>query len=129
MPAPAVAPLDPLDLPDWLGEQQVTWVGDTSLDGRPLVHGCFRDGADRSLAADVLAGDLAYPVAVLGEGWRHDAHQAWALDQVFVVSYQERLALVVPGTTVTSEVLLEAVRRFSKAVGSRPDRFSVTVHL
>jgi hypothetical protein len=37
--------------------------------------------------------------------------------------------MVVPGTTVTAEPALEAVRRLAKAVGAPADRFTVSLRL
>ena len=77
----------------------------------------------------MLAGDLAFPAAVLSESWRHDAHQSWVHGQVLLVSRDGRLTLVVPGSTVEVEQALEAVRRLAKAVGAASERFSVAVRL
>jgi len=127
--APAVTAVDPFDLPDWIGEEVVTWQAVSSLSGGHLVTGSLQGMASQEHDCDVLACDLAYPVPVLNEAWRHDAHQAWTLGEVLVVSYNRRLTLVVPGTSVTAEPVLEAVRRLARAVGARPDRFTVALRL
>jgi hypothetical protein len=129
-PGPTVEPVDAFDLPDWVGEGQVTWRALSSLAGSHVVTGEL-DGGSRgaTLACDVLACDPAYPMPVLSEAWRHDAHQAWALGEVLLVAYEARLTLVVPGTVVTAEPTLEAVRRLARAVGSKPDRFTVALRL
>ena len=128
MRRPEVGPVDPFDLPEWLGVEQVTWSADSSLGSAHLVCGRLHTGTDE-LACDVLAGDLAFPAAVRGEDWRHDAHQSWAHGQVLVVRYEGRLTLVVPGSTVEVERALEAVRRLAKAVGAPSERFSVSLRL
>ena len=143
-PGRTVELVDPFDLPDWVGEGRVTWRATTSLETSSLVSGELagepgdvpgggpEDGraVDRpTLTCDVLACDPAYPVPVLSEAWRHDAHQAWTLGEVLLVSYDGRLTLLVPGTVVTAEPTLEAVRRLARAVGSRPDRFTVALRL
>ncbi len=129
MTAPVVDAVDPFDLPEALGAEQVTWTAGVSVDGRPLVRGAFTPADGEQVGCDLLAGDLAYPVAVLGDSWRHDAHQAWTLGQVLLVRYEGRLTLVVPGTTVTLDLLVEALRRFAKAVGADPERYVVAVRL
>jgi len=129
--ARTVDPVDPFDLPDWVGEGPVTWRASTSLAGSHLVSGGLSadTGEGPTLPCDVLACDPAYPVPVLSEEWRHDAHQAWTLGEVLLVAYDGRLTLLVPGTVVTAEPTLEAVRRLARAVGSKPDRFTVALRL
>ncbi len=129
-PGRSVRPVDPFDLPDWVGEGPVTWRALSSLSGSHLVTGELRaESGGATLTCDVLACDPAYPVPVLSEAWRHDAHQAWTLGEVLLVEYDDHLALVVPGTAVTAEPALEAVRRLARAVGSKPDRFTVALRL
>jgi len=128
-----VEPVDPFDLPDWVGVGRVTWQASTSLGDSYLVTGELDGGpggrGGETLTCDVLACDPAYPVPVLSEAWRHDAHQAWALGEVLLIEYDGRLTLVVPGTVVTAEPTLEAVRRLARAVGSKPERFTVALRL
>jgi hypothetical protein len=133
-----VEPVDPFDLPEWVGEGRVTWRASTSLASSHLVTGelAADDGAGDgpgdggpTLACDVLACDAAYPLPVLSEAWRHDAHQAWALGEVLLVARDGRLTLVFPGTVVTAVPTLEAVRRLARAVGSKPARFTVAFRL
>ena len=127
---PTVGPVDPFDLPEWVGEVPVTWRALSSLTDSHLVTGELDGGTpDTTLTCDVLACDPAYPLPVLSEAWRHDAHQAWALGEVMPVEYDGRLTLVLPGTVLTADPLLEAVRRLARAVGSRPDRFTVALRL
>jgi hypothetical protein len=126
---PTVEPVDPFDLPDWVGEGSVTWRASSRLAGSHLVSGDLDGAQGTTQTCDILACDPAYPVPVLSEAWRHDAHQAWALGEVLLVSYDGRLTLVVPGTVVTAEPTLEAVRRLARAVGSKPDRFTVALRL
>ncbi len=123
-----VTDADPFELPDWVGVDQVTWRTTSSLDDSHLVTGVL-SGDRHQLDCDVLAGDLAYPTPVLDETWRHDAHQAWAHGQVLLVHRDRRLTLVVPGSTVGPEDVLEAVRRFAKSVGASPEHFAVTLRL
>ena len=132
MPRPGhtVEPVDPFDLPDWVGEGTVTWHASSSLGGSHLVTGELQGGpSGTTLVCDVLACDPAYPLPVLSEAWRHDAHQAWALGEMLLIEYDGRLTLVVPGTVVTAEPTLEAVRRLARAVGSKPEQFTVALRL
>jgi hypothetical protein len=124
-----VSLVDAFDLPDWVGEQPVTWAAVTSLTGGHLVSGELRAGPGKRHECDVLACDVAYPLPVLSEAWRHDAHQAWVLGQVLLLSYDDRLTLVLPGVEVTAEPVLEAVRRLAKSVGAPAARFSVALQL
>ncbi len=140
--ADPVAPVDPFDLPDWLGESEVTWTAVSSL-GSHHVAGRLDDalaslgagpvagepGPPRSCGCDLLAADLAYPQPVLGERWRSLAHQAWWRGEALLVELHGRLTVVMPGSEVTAEPALEAVRRLAKAVGAPPDRFTVALRL
>ncbi len=123
--------VDPFDLPEWLGVAPVTWSGLTSLGSAHLVTGSLHtdEGGVEPVACDVLACDLAYPQPVLSEAWRHDAHQAWTLGEVLLLEYDGRLTMVLPGTAVTAEATLEAVRRLAKAVGAPAERFTVALRL
>lgn len=133
-----VESVDAFDLPDWVGEGPVTWRASSRLGASHLVHGELGGdtggdtggGSDAARSTcDVLACDPAYPLPVLSEAWRHDAHQAWTLGEVLLVEYDGRLTLVVPGIVVTAGSTLEAVRRLARAVGSRPERFTVALRL
>ena len=55
---------------------------------------------------------------MLEEKWRAAAHQAWTLGEILLLEYDGRLTLVVPGTALSVELALEAVRRLAKAVGA-----------
>ena len=126
----AVEPVDPFDLPDWVGEGTVTWRASSSIGDSHLLTGELHgEPGGPTLACDVLACDPAYPLPVLSEAWRHDAHQAWALGEMLLITYDGRLTLVVPGTVVVVEPTLEAVRRLARAVGSKPERFTVALRL
>ena len=123
-----VAPLDPFDLPDWLGTRQISWVARSSVRGASHVRGCLAGGGEE-IACDLLAADVAYPQPLLAEAWRRQAHQAWEYGQVLLVSYDGRLTLAVPGTAYSADGALEAVGRLAKAVGVEPDRFVVCLRL
>jgi len=125
---PRVDAVDPFDLPDWLGTSDVAWVARTSVRGAQRVEGDLVDG-DQALPCDLLAADVAFPEPLLEEDWRRAAHQAWIHGQVLLVAYDGRLTLPVPGTAYSADGALEAVGRLAKALGVRPDRFSVTLRL
>ena len=129
MPGPDedVVPVDPFDLPDWLGDSDVTWHAVSSLGGHHVTGELT--AADGSCDCDLLAADLAYPAPVLGEKWRTLVHQAWWRGEAVLVELRGRLTVVLPGTEVTAEPALEAVRRLAKAVGAPPDRFTVALRL
>ena len=129
-----VSPVDAFDLPGWLGEQEVRWVAESGLAGASLVTGRLDaaagpDGAGETVVCDLLACDRAYPEPVLDETSRAHAHQAWTLGEVLLLEYDDRLTLVVPGSLMSAELALEAVRRLAKAVGASSRRFAVVLRL
>jgi len=127
-----VSVVDPFELPGWVGEKEVRWITETSLDGGHHVSGRLEaEPADglQTQPCDLLACDRAYPQPVLDEPSRAAAHQAWALGEVRLLEYDGRLTLVVPGSAVTSELSLEALRRLARAVGAPSQRFSVVLRL
>jgi hypothetical protein len=126
---PACSEIDPFDLPEWLGTDPVTWsaVG-------PLRHGIVpgvlhSDAGDDELACDLMAGDVAYPVAVVDESTRVQIHQAWRHGQIHLVRRDDRLTLCAPGTDFTAPRVLDAVGRLAKAVGAPPDHFAVRLRV
>ena len=123
-----VAPVDPFELPDWVGTERVSWVARSSVRGASHVRGCLAAG-DEEIGCDLLAADVAYPQPLLAEAWRRQAHQAWEYGQVLLVSCDGRLTLAVPGTAYSADGALEAVGRLAKAVGVEPDRFVVCLRL
>ena len=119
--------VDPFDLPEWLGEGEVTWAAEGSL----LTHhvrGVLR-GADHETPCDLLAVDEAYPVPVADDRARLRAHQAWRHGQVHLASYDGRLTLLVPGREFGPEGVLDVVGRLAKAVGASPDHYAVLLRL
>jgi hypothetical protein len=122
------ADVDPFDLPEWLGEGEVVWTPATGIHDSHLVTGALSNHGEH-VACDLLAVDEAYPKPVADDELRHEAHQAWRHGQVHLVSYDERLTLAVPGTSFTAELVLEVLARLAKAVGARPESFSVLLRL
>lgn len=123
--------VDPFDLPDWLGEGEVVWTPDGPIHDTHFVLGSLtgQAGRDQSLACALFAVDEAYPKPVADDELRHEAHQAWRHGEVFLVSLSDQLTLCVPGTTFSAERVLETVARLAKAVGARPESFSVLLRL
>jgi hypothetical protein len=123
-----VRPVDPFDLPEWLGEGDVTWTATTSVHAGHLVTGELA-GAGGTLGCDLLGVDQAFPVPVLDDDWRRQSHQAWTHGQVLLVEHDDRLTLAVPGTAFTADRALEALGRLAKAVGARPGSFLAAIRL
>jgi hypothetical protein len=126
--AASVEPVDPFELPDWLGAGPVTWTAASRVPEGQRIEGCLRS-AGQELPCDLLAADAAYPRALLSETWRHDVHQAWAHGEVLLVSYDGRLTLAVPGTAFTADGTLETISRLVRAVGADASRFTVCLRL
>jgi hypothetical protein len=124
-----VKPVDPFDLPEWLGEEDVTWAAASGLRTGYAVPGALTGKGHDPLACDLLAVDEAYPLAVADEKVRHDAHQAWRHGQVLLVSVDDRLTLAVPGTRFTADLVLDAMSRLAKAVGASPEHYTVLLRI
>jgi hypothetical protein len=123
-----VQPVDAFDLPEWLGTEEVTWTALSAVRGAQHVAGSLRSVAG-DLPCDLLAADVAYPQPLLTDPWRKQAHQAWEYGQVLLISYDDRLTLVVPGTAYSADGALETVGRLAKAVGVPAGRFTVCLRL
>lgn len=128
MPARLVVEVDAFDLPEWLGECEVTWQAGSSVRGSHHVAGHLVGGSE-PLACDLLAADLAFPQPVLDDDWRRSAHQQWTHGQVLLVEYDGRLTLAVPGTEFTADRVLESLGRLAKALGVKPSRFVAAMRL
>jgi len=128
MVAPVVRAVDPFDLPEWLGEGEVTWTATTSVHEAHLVTGELAAAAG-TLGCDLLGVDQAFPVPVLGDDWRRQSHQAWTHGQVLLVEHDGRLTLAVPGTGFTADRALEALGRLAKAVGAKPGSYLAAIRL
>lgn len=119
--------VDPFDLPEWLGVQEVVWcVGARTGDAPHRLPGRLVCG-ERSLACDVLAVDEAFPVPVMVDDHRTRAHQAWRHRSVVVLAEPGEAGVVVavPGRRIDAPVAFEALARLARAVGADPRRWSV----
>ena len=126
---PAITDVDPFDLPEWLGTEDVVWRADGGLRSGHRVLGRLTGDGHEDLACDLLAVDEAYPRPVTDDAGRLRVHQAWRHGQVLVVEHDARLALAAPGTTWTAERVLDALDRLARAVGARPERFAALLRI
>ena len=124
-----MTPLDAFDLPEWLGESEVTWTSDDVTRHGSLVGGCLLGPEAQRQPCDLLAVDQAYPAPVVDDRLRTAAHQAWRNGQVLLLDRDGRATLAVPGTAFDADTVLDAVTRLAKAVGARPASFSVRLRL
>jgi hypothetical protein len=110
--------VDPFELPDWLGVEQVTWAAVAGLgSGHRLEGALMADGRD-ALGCDLLAVDDAYPVPVAPDGLRVRVHRLWRHGEVMLLSDAGRIVLALPGSRIDTETVLEAVARLARAVGA-----------
>jgi len=121
--------LDPFDLPDWLGDGEVTWSSEASLRSGHRVAGHLSGPAGQDLACDLFAVDEAYPAPVVDADTRTRAHQAWRHGQVLLLRPDDRLTLALPGRSFTPDLALDALTRLARAVGAEPRCYSVRLRL
>ncbi|MEZ5191272.1 MAG: hypothetical protein R2734_01105 [Nocardioides sp.] len=122
--------MDPFDLPDWLGSDLVTRHSASGVAGSHLVPGRLSgDTPDKVLPCDLVAVDEAYPAPVADDDVRTRAHQAWRHGQVLLLEVTGRLTLGVPGRDFGPDRVMEALARLARAVGARPDNYSVLLRL
>lgn len=128
MPA-TIDDVDPFDLPEWLGTGDVVWRAEAGLDVGHLVRGRLTGAEPDTLACDLLAVDEAYPEPVVDDATRLRVHQAWRHGQVVTGEVEGRLVLAVPGSRFGSELVLDVLGRFARAVGARPEHYAVLLRL
>ncbi len=121
-------PADPFDLPEWLGEDALTWAAEHDLSSVHVV-GVLTSTAGQQLPLDLLCVDAAFPAPVVSERVRHDVHQAWHYGQVLLLGRPGNTALGVPVARIDADLSCDALRRFAKAIGVPSDRMSVTLQL
>ncbi len=127
-PAP-LDPVDPFDLPEWLGEEEVTWTPASGVRRQQRVAGTLTGEGTEELACDLLAADAAYPIASVVETDRVAAHRAWHQGQLHLGLQATRLVLLVPGHEFTADLALTAIGRLARSVGADPRRYLVTLRL
>ena len=128
MLVPVPDEVDPFDLPEALGTGEVVWRADDGLSGH-LVRGRLEPAGGPPLPCDLMAVDDAYPAPVTDDATRLAAHQAWRHRQVHLGSYAGRLTVLVPGTSFTPALVLEAVARLAKSLGAPPSSYAVLLRL
>ncbi|MDP3889682.1 hypothetical protein [Nocardioides sp.] len=122
-------PLDPFELPEWLGSGEVTWSASEGVLAGPLVRGRLTGPREEELGCDLLAVDAAFPVPVTDDVVRRAAHQAWHHGQVHLLGVEDRLTLTVPGAEFTADRVLDAVGRLALAVAARPESYAVWLRI
>jgi hypothetical protein len=122
---PTYVESDPFDLPDWLGECEVTWEAERGLTRGHRVAGILVATGQDALACDLLAVDDAYPEPIASDTTRVRAHQLWQHGEVLLATDGGRMVLAVPGSRIDTETALEAVGRLARAVGARPGAYAV----
>ena len=129
--------IDPFDLPEWLGTDDVVWRADAGLQTGHLVRGRLTadptsagaSDAPGEIVCDLLAVDEAYPSPVVDDATRLRVHQAWRHGQVVIGEHGSRMVLAVPGTRFGPELVLEALSRLARAVGARAERYAALLRL
>jgi hypothetical protein len=124
-----LAEIDPFDLPEWLGVSDVTWTAASGVRTGHLVLGALTADGHEDQECDLLAVDEAYPAPVADDGTRLRAHQAWRHGQVLLLRRDGRLALAVPGTSFTADLVLDALDRLARAVGSSADHYTARLRI
>ncbi|QZY27674.1 hypothetical protein [Nocardioides coralli] len=120
--------VDPFDLPEWLGEGDVTWETTAGLRSGHHVTGRLC-GAGQEVPCDLLAIDEAYPAPVAADDVRSRAHQAWQHGQILLVAEGDRLTLAVPARDFDAELVLDALERLAKAVGASPEHYAARLRI
>ena len=127
--APSYDEIDPFDLPEWLGECEVTWQSERALSDGHRIAGALTTSAHEPLPCDLLAVDDAYPEPVAADAVRVRVHQAWRHGEVLVAGDGDRVLLVVPGSRLDTATVLEAVGRLARAVGAPGGSYAVRLRV
>ena len=119
---------DPFELPDWVGQEDLTW----SLDG-PLsaaqVRGTVHGAEEHQIGLDIVCADVAYPAPVVPELMRRECHLSWHHGQVLVLANAVSHALGVPVSALDADTACEALRRFAAAIAVDLERVRVLIRL
>ena len=127
--SPSYDEVDPFDLPDWLGEREVTWSADRGLETGHRVEGTLTAPDAEPLSCDLLAIDDAYPAPIASDAVRVRTHQVWQYGEVLLVSDGDRLVLAVPGSRLDAETAISAVGRLARAVGAAAGSYGVRLRV
>jgi len=127
--APSYDETDPFDLPAWLGECEVTWEAERGLKAGHLVAGALTAPGQQPVPCDLLAVDDAYPEPVAADAVRVRAHQVWRHGEVLVASHADRVLLVIPGSRLGTDTVLDAVGRLARAVGAADGSYAVRLRV
>ncbi len=119
---------DPFELPDWVGEQELTWCRGGPLSD-PQVQGTLSGAVAHELPLHIVCADVAYPAPVVSEQLRRESHLSWHHGQVLVLDNGRCLGLGVPVSALDADITCEALRRFAMAVAVDPSRVRVTIPL
>jgi hypothetical protein len=93
------------------------------------VSGALTADGHEPVPCDLLAVDDAYPEPVAADAVRVRAHQVWRHGEVLVADAAGRVLLVVPGSRLDTETVLEAIGRLARAVGAQADSYAVRLRL
>jgi len=126
---PSYDEIDAFDLPDWLGETEVTWASECGLGTAHRVAGGLTAEGHEPVACDLLAVDDAYPEPVVSDPVRVRAHQYWRHGEVLLVGDGDRIVLAVPGSLLDPDSVLQAVGRLARAVGARDGAYAVRLRV
>jgi hypothetical protein len=127
--APSYDETDPFDLPEWLGQVEVTWESQRGPGAVHRLAGALSGPGHEPIPCDLLAVDDAYPEPVATDSVRVRAHQVWRHGEVLAATEGDRLVLVVPGSRLDVETVLEAVGRLARAVGAPAGSYAVRLHV
>ena len=122
--------VDPFDLPEWLGVADVTWSAQAGLRTGYAVRGELHRRRPRP-ARRATCSRSTRPTRRRSptDDVRLRAHQAWRHGEVHLVRRDGRLALAVPGTFFTADLVLDAFARLARAVGASADRYAVLLRI
>lgn len=126
---PSYDEIDAFDLPEWLGETEVTWTSDQGLEAGHRVSGRLTAEGHAPVPCDLLAVDDAYPEPVVVDAVRVRAHQYWRHGEVLLVGDGDRVVLAVPGRRVDADRVLRAVGRLARAVGAADGSYAVRLRV
>ncbi|MFZ2502127.1 MAG: hypothetical protein WAW88_05615 [Nocardioides sp.] len=126
----APRPVDPFELPEWMGTDEVVWQHDGPVGTSHHVRGKLTSPRHtQELACDLLAVDEAYPAPVADDSTRLLTHQVWRHGQVNLVEVDGRLTLLSPGTVFTPAGVLDCLDRLARAVGARPAQYAALLRV